>query len=106
MPIPVGRAHHDTKRSNNFLVLGSPASLIGSERQPPALRFAPLLCRKARPRQPSHNGGRHPRGSPIPLQASIIPPLGSYHKPPVGKILHLQHIFPPSWFPWCYNLVS
>src|SRR5215211_3643226 len=30
-PSPVGRAHHNTKRSNNFLVLGSPASLIGSE---------------------------------------------------------------------------
>src|SRR5215204_2984185 len=27
------------------------------------------------------NGGRHPRRSPVPLQASIIPPLGSCHKP-------------------------
>ena len=46
-PSPVGRAHHNTKRSNNFLVLGSPASLIGSELSTlvgsgPSLCLAPI----------------------------------------------------------------
>jgi hypothetical protein len=33
------------------------------------------------------DNGDATRGSPVPLQASIIPSLGSYHKPPYVKNL-------------------
>src|SRR5215208_6615049 len=33
------------------------------------------------------NGGTPHEGPPVPLQASIIPPLRSYHKPPYVKTL-------------------
>ena len=39
----MGRAHH-ANRTCNTHVLGPLACLIGSELQPPALRFAPVLC--------------------------------------------------------------
>ena len=51
-PSPVGRAHPIPKRSNNFLVFGAPASLIGSELPGYRLRpFALLLSYGARSAQ-------------------------------------------------------
>ena len=63
--------------------LGSPASVRGSELlQDPSRGSDSLLCPATMPPcQPAltfvDNGGRHPRGSPITLQALIFPPLGS-----------------------------
>jgi hypothetical protein len=45
-------------------------------------------------------GGRHTR-VPVPLQASIIPPLRSYHKPPYVKNLSFcVGLWPPRTIIW------